>query len=136
MKRPRDSKSPFRAAQGQIKSENPDSLPPVFSFEHMRPNSGYSISCCENDDQAAFSRKLFMLSQMLWRDIIGAPRHGLGTEKIARSSLKVPIPASVTEDVTFLAIRFNALKPMIGFRDGRTFQVLFLDHNFSAYNHG
>lgn len=73
---------------------------------------------------------------MIWRDIIGAPRHGLGTEKIARAALRVPIPSGVTEDVTFLAIRFSALKPMIGYRDGRTFQVLFLDHTFDAYNHG
>jgi hypothetical protein len=68
-------------------------------------------------------------------DIKFAPRHGLGTEKIARSSIKAPIPDRVTDDAEFLALRYNGKHPMIGFRDGRIFYVIILDHNFSAYRH-
>jgi len=52
-----------------------------------------------------------------------------------RGSIKAPLPASVTEDVTFLVLRFNGKKPMIGYRDGRTFHILLLDHDFTAYKH-
>ena len=52
-----------------------------------------------------------------------------------RKSIDAPIPQSVTDDVTFLVLRFNGKKAMIGYRDGRTFHILLLDHNFTAYKH-
>lgn len=111
-------------------------MPPIFSFERMVDGCGYSVNCCDADNQAAASRRLFMLSKMKWREIQNAPRHGLGTEKIARHSIKAPIPQGISEDVTFLAIRYNGFRPMLGYRDGRTFHVLLLDHSFDAYDHG
>ncbi len=53
-----------------------------------------------------------------------------------RASIDAPLPKSITEDVTFLILRFNGKKAMIGYRDGRTFHILLLDHDFSAYKHG
>jgi len=134
--RKQDSKSPFKAALGAAQSDNTDAMPPIFSFEKMIPGTGYSVSCCEAEDQAALSRQMFTLSRMTWRDIKSAPRHGLGTEKMDRGAIKAPIPPSVTEDVTFLVLRYNGKKPMIGYRDGRTFYVILLDQNFTAYDHG
>jgi hypothetical protein len=131
----KDSKSPFKAALGSATSDNTDAQPPIFSFEKMVADTGYSVTCCQGDDQAALSRQLFTLSRLTWRDIKSAPRHGLGTEKMARNSIKAPLPAAVTEDVTFLVMRFNGKKAMIGYRDGRTFHILLLDQDFSAYNH-
>jgi hypothetical protein len=64
-----------------------------------------------------------------------ADRHSIGTEKIDRSSIRPAIPPSVTEDVTLLAMRFNGLKPMVGYRDGRVFYVLFLDRDYTVYPH-
>ncbi|WP_108462250.1 hypothetical protein [Devosia naphthalenivorans] len=135
MLRPRDSKKPFANSVGSSASENPDTQPPIFSFEKMQDGSGYSVNCCERDDQAALAKRLFLLSQMNWRDIRNAPRHGTGTETIARKSLKTKLPSSVTEDSTILALRFNGKKAMIGYRDARVFYVLLLDHDFSAYDH-
>ncbi|TAU29395.1 hypothetical protein ELI48_08440 [Rhizobium ruizarguesonis] len=107
----------------------------MFSFEKMVVGTGYSVTCCQSDDQAALSRQLFALSRMTWRDIKSAPRHGLGTEKMARGSIHAPLPSAVTEDVTFLVLRFNGMKAMVGYRDGRTFHILLLDHDFTAYKH-
>ncbi|KPH08852.1 hypothetical protein [Rhizobium acidisoli] len=132
----KDSKSPFKARLGAATSENTDAQPPIFSFEMMVADTGYSVNCCQNDDQAALARQLFALSRLSWRDIKSAHRHGLGTEKMERGSIKAPLPASVTEDVTFLVLRFNGKKAMIGYRDGRTFHILLLDHKFTAYKHG
>lgn len=136
MLRPRDDKKPFDRAVGAGASENPDTQPPIFSFEKMQDGSGYSINCCDRDDQSALAKRLFLLSQMNWRDIRQAPRHGAGTETIARKSIKAKLPDSVTEDSTILALRYNGKRPMIGYREGRIFYVLLLDHDFTAYDHG
>ena len=136
MRRSRDSTTPFKKKLGASDSENPDTMPPIFSFEKMVDGCGYSINCCDADNQAAALKRLFMLSKMKWQEIHNAPRHGLGTEKIARHSINAPIPQGISEDVTFLAIRYNGRRPMLGYRDGRTFHVLLLDHSFDAYDHG
>ena len=109
---------------------------PQFSFEYMRSNSGYSVACCDNEHKASLASKLFTLSRMTWQDIQGAPRHGLGCEIISRNSFKTEIPANVPADAAMLALRYHGLSPVVGFRDGRIFHIVFLDHNFTVYNHG
>lgn len=109
---------------------------PVFSFEHMQDGSGWSINCCEADDRAQLSSKVFQLSRMTWMEINQAPRHGLGTEKIPREQIEAKLPAAVTEDTNLIAFRYNGLKPMVGYRDGRIFHVLWLDWDFKLYDHG
>jgi hypothetical protein len=42
----------------------------------------------------------------------------------------------VTEEVNLIAFRFDGKKPMVGYRDGVTFYVLFLDRSFTLYDHG
>jgi hypothetical protein len=133
-KRSRDGRKPTKQI-GSAASENADTMPPVFALDRMQEGSGYSVTCCNHDHQAAAMRRLFMLSRMTWSEIQNAPRHGLGTEKLPRTAIKAAIPASVTEDVTFLALRYHGKSPMVGYRDGRTFHVLYLDHNFSLYEH-
>ncbi|RZT56963.1 hypothetical protein EV283_1020 [Sphingomonas sp. BK036] len=108
---------------------------PIFSFEYMKEGGGYSVECCEQEDRSQFALRLHKLGRMTWAEIGNAPRHGLGTEKIARSSMSVALPPVVTQDTNLLAIRFSGKKPMIGFRDGRVFHVLFLDKDFTAYGH-
>lgn len=133
--RSRDSKKPFKGNIGSTKPQDPDLQPPIFSFEKMQEGSGYSVTCCQRDDQAALSKCIFKLSKVTWRDIRHSPRHGIGTETIHRASLKVGLPHGIPDDATLIAIRFNGMKPMIGYRDARVFYVVFLDSNFSAYNH-
>lgn len=112
-------------------------MPPIFAFDKMQGGSGYSVTCCDAANQAALAERLFRLSRLTWTQIQNAQRHGFGSEKIERSAIKgAAIPASVTEDVTFLALRYNGKAPMVGYRDGRTFHVLYLDHTFNLYNHG
>lgn len=134
--RNRSNKKPFQQASEGKPEENPDLKCPVFSFKNMQMGSGYSVECCIQDDQAALARRLFKLSQMTWRAIRQADRHGLGFEKISRDSLKIALPQHITDDANIIAFRFNGKKPMLGYREGRVFNVLVLDHSFSAYNHG
>ncbi|WP_435786554.1 hypothetical protein [Alcanivorax borkumensis] len=73
---------------------------------------------------------------MTWRDIKTCDRHGLGTEKISKSSIDAPIPRFITEDVSdFLVFRYNGMNPMVGYRQRDVFFVLWFDHDFTLYNH-
>ena len=133
--RNKKSQAPFKSDR-QGGEGSTQHLTPHFSFEKMQEGTGYSVGCCSQEERAALATKLFELSQITWSTINGSNRHGMGCETIKRSSFKVSLPTSVTDDVTLLAFRYNGKKAMIGYRDGRVFYVLILDWNFTAYNHG
>ena len=78
---------------------------------------------------------MFKLSQMTWLEIRQAPRHGLGQEKIAKEAISIPVPPQVSEDAELIALRYFNLHPMVGFRDGRIFYILFVDHKMDLYRH-
>lgn len=131
------TKSAFSAkekALPKLVSENDQK--PLFSFEHMPNGSGFSISCAGPDDRSQLASKLYQLSQMTWMQINQAPRHGSGSEIIARAAIKAKVPPAVTDDTNMLAFRYSGKRPMVGYRDGRTFHVLWLDWNFTLYDHG
>lgn len=105
---------------------------PVFSMQLM-PGS-HCVDECDASEQAAFARALWKRSQLTWRQLRQAPRDGLGYEKI--ESLNVPLPSGVTDDVSIIAFRFDGKKPMVGYKDGVVFHVLWLDRAFNVYDHG
>lgn len=134
--RDRSSQKPFSSGKlGSGITESTDKLTPIFSFEKMRDRSGHSVNCCGRDDQAALARQMYALSQLTWDEIKKAPKHGLGSETISNTALKVALPSSITPDVTLLAFRYNAKAPFLGYREGRIFYVLLIDHNFGCYKH-
>lgn len=102
----------------------------------MKDGNGYSVNCCNEEHRAALSSRLFRLSQMTWLEIKNAGRHQLGSEKIPRHAIHVGIPEKVTADTDLLALRYHGKAPMIGFRDGRIFYIIFLDHTMDVYDHG
>jgi hypothetical protein len=119
------------------KPEPTSDLSPAFSFEKMQDKSGHSVECCEDKDRVHVLKRLFMLGKMSWRQILQAPRTGLGAEKIARTAINPPIPTSVTDDVDyFYALHYQGNKRMIGYKPKGIFYVLWIDHNFTVYNHG
>ena len=108
---------------------------PIFSLEYMMRE--YSVERCDAERKAAFADALWTRSQMTWRQIIQAPRHGLGSERIPRRAIKVGVPRAITEDVSeFLSMRFHSNAPMVGFRIGQIFYIVWLDRNYSIYDHG
>lgn len=132
IKRPEDLSSE-RLKNARLPNPNWDQHSPIFCFKHLQKD--YDIPDLQQADQAALVNQLRTLSKLTWQDIKQSGRHGLGTEKIARSSIKVAIPTVITEDVQFLAFRFSGKKPMIGYRSHDVFHLVFLDHDFSVYNH-
>lgn len=117
----------------QVNAQDIDNSPPVFSLRYLQRD--FCVDCCEKNEKAAFADKLFKLSQLSWADIRKADRHGLGTEKISRNSIKAAIPTHITPDVDFLAFRFCAKAPMVGYKLGSVFYILWLDRAFKLYDH-
>lgn len=117
----------------EISSREIDNSPPKFSLRYLQKD--FCIDCCEKNEKAALADRLFILSKISWADIRKADRHGLGSEKISRDSIKAPIPAHVTEDVEFIAFRFCGKAPMVGYKLNSTFYILWLDRVFKLYNH-
>ncbi|MAC47019.1 MAG: hypothetical protein CMI12_09210 [Oceanospirillum sp.] len=114
---------------------NYDNSPPVFSLERVQQGN-YCFSSLDQTHKAQFAEAIFRRRGITWREIKSVDRHSLGFEKIARSGIKAPIPAFITEDEeSFLAFRYNGMSPMVGYRVRDVFYVLWFDHNFTLYKH-
>lgn len=108
--------------------------PPIFSLRYLEGE--YCLTKCDKEDQAAFALKIHRLSKLTWSQIQSQDRHKLGYDKITRKPIKEPIPSFITEDVNIIAFRFSGMKPMVGYRDGSIFYVIWLDRDFTLYDHG
>jgi hypothetical protein len=98
---------------------------PIFSIQCNTPR--FCFNDCIKTDQLLFIDKIHMLSRLTWKQIQSAPRKGNGYEKIARKSIKAPIPDYVTRDVEFfLSFRISGGSRMVGHRINRLFEVLWI----------
>ena len=53
-----------------------------------------------------------------------------------QNSIRTGIPKNITPDVTFLAVRFSGRKLMVGYSLAQIFYVMWLDRDFTLYDHG
>lgn len=124
-----------RIAAPRVDAEKPpQQQTPIFCLHYLCGQ--YCLTKCDKDHQSAFARWQHTLSQLTWQQIEIQRRHGQGYERLPREILKASIPSHVTEDVNLIAFRYLGKNPVVGYRDGRTFHVLFLDRDFSLYDHG
>lgn len=108
---------------------------PIFSLEHVEGD--YCLSKCTTEEKASFADTLHKLGRQTWGVLKVRGRHKGGFEKIARHALgDRKYPPEVTDEVNMVAFRFCAMKPMVGYRVGRVFVILFLDRDFTLYDHG
>ena len=114
--------------------EMPDFDYPIFCFKHLHKD--HDLDKCTEFEKKALMEKVVKLSQLSWKDIQNAPRHGLGTEKIAINSIRPSCPSFITEDVEhLLALRFDGMKPVLGHRNRFVFHLIFIDRDFTVYKH-
>lgn len=107
---------------------------PIFSLRFL--DKDYCLSLCQTKEKAAFADTIHKLCQRTWSDIRQLNRHKAGYEKIARNKITGKIPAHITEDVEhFLAFRFYDMAPMVGYKEGTVFYVIWLDRSFKLYDH-
>lgn len=133
IKHPKVNKSKKLTTPHDVKHRSAMEKKPVFSFQHL--SSDFCISKCDKNEKAALADRLRILSQSTWQQLHQLPRHGQGYEKISRDAITAPIPDCITPDDTILAFRFQAKKPMVGFRDGNVFHIVWFDRDFSLYDH-
>jgi hypothetical protein len=96
----------------------------------------YSLSVCTKEEKAAFADTLDRLSQVTWAEISKSSRHGLGYEKIAQNSIRATIPKHIKkDDIIFIAFRFYGKAPMVGYRKNTIFHILWIDRDFTLYQH-
>lgn len=115
-------------------SINYDAKPPVFSLQYLTQSHG--IDNCSEAQKASILDALHKRGKMTWTQLRMAPRHGLGSETIALTALKVSLPPCVTPDTTILAFRCIGTAPMLGFRDQDRFHIIWIDKSYDCYDHG
>jgi hypothetical protein len=117
-------------------SAQPESIlpqSPFFCLRHLV--NGWNLESCTNDDLVALVKKIHKLCTMNWEQIYKSDRHHFGCEKISRDAIKAGIPGHITPDVQLWAFRFCGLKPMVGYRENRTFRIVWLDSKMKLYDH-
>lgn len=105
---------------------------PHFSFQHLRRT--YCVQCCNVQQLAGLARKLRVLGQMTWADILKSGRHAAGTETISVTSIREGERPHANGH-TLLAFRFSDMHAMVGYRVNETFHIVWLDYDFSLYPH-
>lgn len=110
-----------------------DHLHPIFCLKNLRRD--HCLSKCNKEQKAAFADKLHQLSQVPWIEIRQSHRHKLGSEIIDKDTIKADIPVFITPDVKILAFRFWKKAPMLGYKSGEVFHIIWLDPKFELYGH-
>ncbi len=113
--------------------QDTDGKPPVFGLYQM--DKKWCITTCEQRERAAFASKLRVLSQLTWREIRSTHRHASGSEKIPWDAIRTGIPDNIPKDATFLAFRFQGRKSMVGHRERQIFHIIWIDRDFTLYEH-
>jgi len=89
-----------------VKAQEPpnyDKCSPIFSLQKLQTGK-YCLSKLDQEHKSMFADAIFRRKSLTWNQIKQQDRHGLGTEKIAKASIKAPIPKFITDDLDdFLA---------------------------------
>lgn len=108
---------------------------PIFCLKHLHKD--YNLDGCDKNHHSALVNQFYRLSQLTWNQINVAPRKGMGYEKIPVSSIKPALPTTLTEDVEYLlSFRYLGNNPFLGYRNFTICHVLFIDFDFTVYDHG
>jgi hypothetical protein len=114
---------------------DPNTLHVVFGFRHIV--RGYDLSGGDGRAAGNFLDALRIRCSMTWAELRQQSHWGLGSEKIA-SAIKVRIPDSIPTDRKdeLLCFRFGGdMERFIGFQSGPVFEVVWVDHDGSCYDH-
>lgn len=132
-------KNPPAEKSGRLAAPRTDSIDPntrlvVFGFQHVIAD--FDLSGAQVADAARFIAGLKKRCSISWAEIRRSPRQGLGCEKISQA-LKVPVPDQLGHKADdMLCFRFGGdMQRFIGFQDGATFEVVWIDHSGQAYDH-
>lgn len=133
--RPRPAASGIQIQTTRAPATDSFDSPPTFCLRYME--SSHCVTACDKNMKSAFASTLRKLSQLTWKQINQADRHGCGTEIIPREIINAKIPSVVTDETNLIAFRYCGKLPMVGFRGvAGVFHVIWLDRDFTLYPHG
>ena len=109
----------------------------VFGFSELRTYS-YVDSQNDSDFYISFLDRLKKLSSIDWKTANTSSRHSFGIEKMNVSNMAKAaqnhVPVDITSLLVFRATGDNHV--FLGYRDGNTFQVIFIEYQFGdVYTH-
>jgi hypothetical protein len=114
---------------------NYDEQTPKFCLRHLHRD--FNVKALTADKQADFALALQLRATMTWREIIMAPKHGLGAEHIPKGQIRAPIPRGFEDADQFLVLRYSGKLPMAGVRVQDVFHILWIEPEFGRlYDHG
>lgn len=115
-------------------SEATDDRHPIWCFRHLDPEWGLARLDARTSS-GLFLSALYARSQLSWNDIAKAARTGLGWEKGNDLKFAPSIP-SIAASKTLYVFRIQGNNGrFVGFREGSTFRVIFVDPDFDLYKH-
>ena len=110
-----------------------DSLPPAFSFRHIKYSGKRCLSKCDDNAKVSIVDKLMRLSQLTWKQIYSQSKEKLGFEKIPRDKLKFPLPSIVTPEVNIMVFRYSDAGRIAGFRAFDVYHIIAIGPNHDLY---
>lgn len=117
----------------QPSSDPRDDGYPLLSLRHVQP--GHAIEGLDDRQCAQFLRKWAKRSQFKWEDLRKHERHGLGWEMLPSNQVRPKIPERL-DRAKYMVFRHEGNLPMIGFRAGDAFYVLWVEANYGdVYEH-
>lgn len=109
---------------------------PYFSFRFICTKD-YCMKRCSNEQFKSLSDKLRILSELEWSQIDSSPRETNGYEMIPVSALSASVPDRFSDQEAVCVFRFGGKKGRIaGVKFDKNFYVLFIDRDFTLYEHG
>lgn len=119
-----------------VDSRDTNEFRPKFCLQHLLPK--YDVLGLKDKKlKAALIDQMQSLTQLSWKQIQLAPRHGLGQELIPVSSLKIQLPEQFIETERVVVLRYSGKLPMIGVRVEEVFHIIAIGRDFNdLYDHG
>jgi hypothetical protein len=109
---------------------------PVFSHRYIT-NGAYCLKRCSIEQFRHLADKLRMLSNLEWKQIDSSPRETNGYEMLPVAQLAERPPSPFDKAEAVMIFRFGGAKGgrMAGVKKDEKFYILFVDHDFTLYDH-
>lgn len=107
---------------------------PALSFRLLE--RGWGIDTISAEMAHSFLEKWEKRSTMLWDELRGADRHGLGSESLPTSAIIPALPAWMDPASKLIVFRHHERLPQVGIRIANTFEVIWIESKFNTlYSH-
>jgi hypothetical protein len=141
--KPSSFKGDVGFSYGQKEISSKTALRLSFSFRHVCTKAFCVKKCCYEQIKA-YSDKLRQLSELEWDVIESSPRETNGYEKINTSQIKASLPQAFRNKSEVMVFRFGGgggvgsktSGRIVGIKEKECFFVLFVDRDFTLYDHG